>query len=470
MRLEPIRASEWLLIPKEVRTLMRTQDVIYFGLNDVFFDSWNNDFSINFDYGGMGSGKSSYRAVQLIAKSLSDPYFRCYFGRKVFDTVGGSVFKTITDTIEDLGIQYLFNYSTKPNSSKNIECILTGNTFVPYGCDDPQKLKSIKDPTHIWMEEADQFSLADFSLLLSRLRTEKAKTQMYMTSNTEKVHDGHWLRKNLIDVNYKGLHTTISTYRDNYFLDQDAYFKKLELAYGHNQILLNAVVNGAWGILSVGNPFFYAYKPIGHYTNERYRLHPSEIIYLSFDFNANPNTLLVAMVHDKEIAIIDLILGDENIRPRLSPLEACCDQFNEKYVRSGLMQPAYIIVTGDASGTSKTADNVKNKNFYSKICEMLSISPSQIKKRKHNIEHILSREICNSLIYNTNFKIYKSAYLLTVDLITAYADDKGTLNEAKKDKTLSGFHIADAFRYFCDCILEFDKWKDWIRYYSSKAA
>jgi hypothetical protein len=76
-------------------------------------------------------------------------------------------------------------------------------------------------------------------------------------------------------------------------------------------------------------------------------------IILSFDFNNNPTTLLIGQVHNKSISVIDLILGDENTLQGYSPLEAVCLKFRHKYIESGLLSSAYIIVTGDASGKSR---------------------------------------------------------------------------------------------------------------------
>jgi phage terminase large subunit len=68
------------------------------------------------------------------------------------------------------------------------------NFMRTFTIDDPSKAKSIKDPSHIWMEEADQFTEKDFGLLLSRLRTEKVKkTQLVLTTNTERMHNSHWI-------------------------------------------------------------------------------------------------------------------------------------------------------------------------------------------------------------------------------------------------------------------------------------
>ena len=59
------------------------------------------------------------------------------------------------------------------------------------------------------------------------------------------------------------------------------------------------------------------------------------------------------------MAIIDLFLTDENSIKGLSPIESACEMFRVKYLLSGLVTTPYIIVTGDASGRSKS-----RKLFY----------------------------------------------------------------------------------------------------------
>jgi phage terminase large subunit len=459
MRLEPVKASEWILIPKDVRPMMRTKDVVYFGLNDVFFDKFNDDSDIVFDYGGMGSGKSVKVATRLIKSCLEDEYFRCYYGRKIFDTVFGSCFKTITDTIEDLGLEHLFNFSIKPNSSKVIVCKKNGNTFMPFGGDNQGKLKSIKDPTHIWMEEADQFELNDFSLLLTRLRTEKAKTQMILTSNTEKVHDEHWLRKNLIDANYAGLSTTLSTYQDNYFINQEEYYKKLELAYGYDDMLLGAVTRGEWGVITVGNPFFYSYKSLKHY---RTGISHTSGIYLdiSFDFNKDPCTAVIGQFnhHDNAFKKFDVILGDPKTylticpHEEKSPLEIVCIQIMRKYVLSGLFTSLQIRVTGDASGERGIggggADIRYQHTMYTTIKRELKISSSQVYLRPGNPSHKFSGELGNKVYRELNEEQFIIAHpMIQADILQAYKDKKDSLNEAKEQL---GLHILDATRYLDD--------------------
>jgi hypothetical protein len=127
--------------------------------------------------------------------------------------------------------------------------------------------------------------------------------------------------------------------------------------------------------------------------------------------------------------------------------------------------PAYLVITGDASGLSGSADYVANKNFYSKIRELLSVSESQIRIRKKNLDHVISQEICNACIYHTNFKIYKSAERLTHDIQSAQIK-----NEKMVKSETNGQHFTDALRYMIDCILGFDQWKEYIKFYGRKTA
>ena len=145
-----------------------------------------------------------------------------------------------------------------------------------------------------------------------------------------------------------------------------------------------------------------------------------------------------------------------------SPLEAVCNTFKRKYLDSGLITRPYLIITGDASRMAGGADKKHNENFYTKIESILGISKSQRKIRKKNIEHKLSQEICNSLIYNCNFMIYKSAELALLDMEQAQIEN-GKLVKDNKD---NGLHITDAVRYYIDCVLNFDKWQDYLRYYN----
>jgi hypothetical protein len=419
-------------------------------------------------WGSRGSGKTHHIILKLLLKSFESQYNHILYCNKEFRHIKSQQFSDFQKVVKKHNLD---DYFTFYHGDYRIANNVTGTKFTPIGLDDPEKTKGISDPTLIWWDEITKGTQEDFLTLNALLRTPLNPNHQFIISFNP-VSEKHWIRSYFFDymdaykISDRFKDSTFinhSTFRNNDFIDQEAYYETLrQNAHGNtNRMLVD--IEGKWGVEKVENPFFYSFKSDLHYKDEKYQLPENTQLILSFDFNANPTTLLIGQVNGKHIAIIDLILGDENTISGLSPLEAVCEKFRQKYINSGVINSAYLIVTGDASGRSKSADNVANKNFYSKIKMLLRLSDSQIKVRKANISHSLSRELCNGLIYNTDFAIYRSAYLVTEDLQIAYADSEGTLNKAKKEH---GLHITDAFRYFCDCALNFEKWQDYLRYYS----
>ncbi|MBS1988745.1 phage terminase large subunit [Candidatus Dependentiae bacterium] len=265
--LHPVKASEWIKFTEEDKALLKQCGAV--PVNDIFFPFWNSRARIKLLYGGYGSGKSVDIADNLINQALNDKYFKCYYGRKIFDTVRGSCFETLYERIEDHGLQQYFSYSPAPTSTMIIQCV-NGNKFIPFGSDKPDKLKSIKDPTHIWCEEFDQFEdgdgekQGDFQLLFPRLRTTKAITQFIGSFNTAPVMPNHWVLKYFFPELYVGekakidildgidIQKIFANYSDNYFINQEEYYKQLVLASGGDTKLLDAIAKGDWGAASEG--------------------------------------------------------------------------------------------------------------------------------------------------------------------------------------------------------------------------
>jgi PBSX family phage terminase large subunit len=438
--------------------------------SNKFYDLLATDARYVIAYGSRGSGKTYTIVLKLLALSFLKKYNHILYINKEFRHIKIQQFAEFKKVAKLVG---LYEYFTFYDGDYRIVNNITGTRFTPIGMDDPEKTKGISDPTVIWWDEITKGTQEDFLTLNALLRTPlNPKHQFIISFNP--VSENHWIRKYFFDekdayrLNDSFKNNTLlhhSTFRDNEFIDQEAYCQTLlQNAHGNtNRMLVD--IEGKWGVDKIDNPFFYAFREDLHYTDSRYSLIDNSLLYLSFDFNANPTTLLIGQLNGKQIAVIDLILGDENTMAGRSPLEAVCLKFKEKYLDTGMITRPYIVVTGDASGRSKSADNVANKNFYSKIKLLLGIGDSQIKVRKANVTHDLSREICNSMIYACDFMIYKSAYLVVHDMNQAYIDDRGTLNKAKEEH---GLHITDALRYLIDCVLNFEKWQDYIRHLSRK--
>ena len=417
-------------------------------------------------FGSRGSGKTHHIILKLLLLSFRSEYNHILYVNKEFRHIKIQQYAEFKKIASQIGLS---NYFTFYEGDYRIVNNVTGTRFTPIGMDDAEKTKGISDPTVIWWDEITKGKEDDFLTLNALLRTPLTKTHQFIISFNP-VSESHWLRsyffeeKNGYEVKESFKENTYlnhSTYLNNEFIDKEMYYSTLlQNAHGNtNRLLVD--VKGLWGVVDIKNPFFYALRRNIHFTDERYSLPSNTQLYLSFDFNKTPSTLVIGCVYQKEIAVIDLILCDENTMQGKSPLEAVCNTFKRKYLDSGLITRPYLIVTGDASGMAGGADKKQNENFYTKIESILGISKSQRKIRKKNIEHKLSQEICNSLIYNCNFMIYKSAELALLDMEQAQIEN-GKLVKDNKD---NGMHITDAVRYYIDCVLNFDKWQDYLRYY-----
>lgn len=430
-----------------------------FPINDVFEPLFTEDFDVFLGYGGRGGGKSDTVAFHLLEECENEKYFKCYYGRNVFDTVRNSFHATLVTAIELLGRENEYGYSKQPNGSLDIIHKRTGNKFIAFGGDKPDKLKSIKDPTHIVFEEADQFSLEVFTQMGATLRTIRGKNRMYLLFNTEKVNERHWIRRVFFPElskekpdeelqSNKKLLKIFCNYTDNYFIDQDAYYENLKLNSAGNHHQLEASARGAWGVEINKNPFFYAFNETIHTGNAKY-INDKRYVDLSFDFNHTPVTLIVGQLDDmnKEVRIFDHIQADPNTTKDKTPIEAVCQIFIDKYIKTGLVMLSNIRITGDASGTQKKADRRRGEDFYTDILRYLGLKSGALYLPKKNYLHITSYEIINKVLYslqNDNFIIDTDLIFLIEEIQKAYPSKNYSLDDAKKE---FGLHALDAWRY-----------------------
>lgn len=166
--------------------------------------------------GGSGSGKSIAVAQYLIdiARDWRESH-RIVVLRKVDATSKDSTFKTFTDLISDYNLENEFKITQSP---LYIQHKITGNEILFKGLDKREKIKSIKDPTIIWMEEATEFNRQDFIQLNLRLRKEGVLNQLIISYNP--IGKSNWIYKMFVEEQkYRGGELYIqTTYKDNYFL------------------------------------------------------------------------------------------------------------------------------------------------------------------------------------------------------------------------------------------------------------
>jgi Phage terminase large subunit len=429
VRTKLLEASLFKNLPGELKQQLISSGVV--PVNDTYIKFWDNRNKINLFYGSYGSGKSVFIVDVLLKHCLSDSYFRCYFGRKVFDTVRGTVFKTITDRIKELGKEHLFSFSDAPNGSMNIVCKQNKNEFNPFGANDPSSLKSIKDPTHFFCEELDQFSFVDFGLIYSRLRTEKAETQFYGAFNTEKIYQSHWIRKVMFDGEFSSQAVKHkSTFRDNHFIDQDDYYEKLKLIANGNVATLNAIANAEWGIVKTGGEFWKQFDETRHVGKVEYA---PGVVYLSLDENVNPYvTVTCWQVRGTAIFQINEILcvaPDNNAPKAAGKVANWLDSIGHKDM---------VFVCGDPSGKKRSTVDENSKSFFDKFIEVLAGRNYRVADRvmKSAPEVALSAAFVNSIyennLYGWSIMISDRCFSSIEDYMMVKEDAEGKMQKVKE--------------------------------------
>ena len=328
----------------------------------------------------------------------------------------------------------------------------TDNMLVPKGMDDPEKTKGLDGVTAIWWDECNKGTIDGFSALNELLRNPLAMYLQFCLSFNP-VSELHWLRttffhpddRHAVHPDFKGqafIHR--STFRDNEFIDIDAYYETLlrSAAGDKNKIRVN--IEGDWGLEENNDPWLYAFSEDKHVV-ENIEFKPTYPIYLSFDFNRHPVSCLVAQqsplkgAPDSFVHFIKEFMGDVQ-------LDALCAQIKAAYPFS------ILYVTGDSTG--KQGDigfSDKHASYYKMIQSYLKLSDAQMNINSKNSLHSDSRVLCNTMLYNyPNIKISKKGCPnLINDCNIARPDDKSQdPNKLMKDRNIYKMDIMDTFRYF----------------------
>ena len=181
------------------------------------------------------------------------------------------------------------------------------------------------------------------------------------------------------------------------------------------------------------NPFAYAFSESKHVGSCEYN--PRYELLLSFDFNVDPITCVVAQQYDNTIHFIN------EFRLQNSDIYELCDRVKAMYPN------ALLLVTGDATGQNRSALAKGNINYYTVIEQSLNLTPNQMLQPTINPSVADSRVLCNSILQNYRIVIDKeNCKHLIEDLKYVEVDDKGDI---KKDRSAE-FKKADeldCFRY-----------------------
>ena len=132
--------------------------------NDIYLPVFQTEKRRVILYGSRDTGKSHFIAQKLVFDCLSLSYFKCVFVRKYYKTIRESQWSKIKSVVAQFGLTKEFQFNKNP---VEIIHLPTGNRFIGIGMNDPDKAKSLDDPTHAWYEEADQIGAAGIDDLIS---------------------------------------------------------------------------------------------------------------------------------------------------------------------------------------------------------------------------------------------------------------------------------------------------------------
>ncbi|MDO8997213.1 MAG: phage terminase large subunit [Sediminibacterium sp.] len=431
--------------------------------------------------GNRGSGKSVFFYQKAIVFALTKRYFRLVYSRKVADTLRGSTFQGFKDVIAEWKLE---KYFTVYEGSMRIVCKVNGNILMPYGLDKPEKLKGIKDPTHVFVDEMTEISFADFAHLQGVLRTSKIKqTEFWGAFNPEYDFWGrnHFFLDNENDeipfgsVPTKTENTIIfkGDFRRNPYIDPIAYEAKLrELAAG-NENYLTVWIDGNWGQPDTGNEFYTNFKKVYHIATKPLPYLNGKALHTTFDFNVHPYmTALAAQVNITDSEFQIRILREYCLPDPFNTTEACCNKISEDY-GDRIVDLFYY---GDASGKNGIAGKGNKsafddvvfgfKKYLNEDSRRVMKSNPPLMKRRDFINRLLAGKVTwNGL--EVTLIIDPSCKELIKDLVKIKVGPDGKLKKKFTDKKtgisyeLLG-HTSDALDYLIIRLLyeEFKKQND----------
>jgi hypothetical protein len=222
---------------------------------------------------------------------------------------------------------------------------------------------------------------------------------------------------------------------DNAFVTQDQWN-----AWGSmDERYQKQFIGGDWtNFDETDNLFCYSYSESKHMGEPVYN--PNQELLLSFDFNVDPTTCLVAQIYD------GWLYGLEQIALENSDIYKLCG-----YIKANYGNKMYK-VTGDASGNNRSATTRDNLTAYQIIKGELELGWPQIKVPTANPRLEDNRVLVNAVLHRFNVLLHKTkCKKLKTDIENVRVLPDGSID--KSDKSLT--HALDCFRYLCNTHLSY---------------
>lgn len=382
-------------------------------------------------YGGSGSGKSVFAAFKICFRVLTETGHKFLILRKVGETVKDSVFAEIKEMLTIMGCLSEFDIN---KTDKTFTHRVNGNQILCKGLDEPEKIKSIKGITGMWVEEATEFSSDEIDQLNLRIRGEKQNYIQYILSFNPISEDNEIVKKFVTSV-FPGARVVHTTYKDNSYLSP-ADIAVIEGLKEKNPLFYDVYCLGIPGVVDKSGKFLYSFNE----KNQVVKGLPMEEglpLWISFDFNIDPMTVTIAQrINMRQLNCL------RNIQLNDSDIYAMCDHIRADYAGK------HLIVTGDASGNNRSGVVRGKKSYWQVIKEELKLRDVDMKVRGMNLGLIESRVLCNAV--NKSMDIFldeDNCKQLINDCKYGKVDDMGVLIKDRKKQKMD---FLDGFRYLLD--------------------
>ena len=272
--------------------------------------------------GSAGSGKSVDTANHYILRLMQDKGRNLVAMRKSDVTNRDSTFAELTKAIYDIFGDKAERYWQINLSPLKLTCRANGNQIIFRGMNDDkqrEKLKSITFQkgklTDVWLEEATEFTQADFEIIDDRLRGELPANQFYQIRMTfNPVNRNHWIKKAFFDIPDPNVLANHSTYLMNRFIDS-AYRERMKRREKVDPEGYRIYGLGEWG--EIGGLILrnWEIKDISLDINDY------DDIAIGQDFGYNhANAILLLGIKDDNIYILDEIYVFEKETAEIIPI------------------------------------------------------------------------------------------------------------------------------------------------------
>jgi phage terminase large subunit len=260
--------------------------------------------------GGAGSGKTEFAARKLFIRGMREGRHRFLVLRKVRSRVRESVLAVFKTMLDEIGMAYEFNKTDRTIIFRNPAGDLVEILFD--GLDDPEKIKSIKGITGIWLEETTEFTKQDFLQLDLRLREPgPGYHQIILTFNPDELQ-APWLKEMFFDSIKPDARVHNSTIDDNPIREvRDKYRARLADLKGQDETMYSIYGLGKWAVAK-GRIYNWdvVVAPPAHY---------DEIFYGGdFGYSVNPSACIrIWRLGNNDFWLQEVVYQDELTNPDL---------------------------------------------------------------------------------------------------------------------------------------------------------